>query len=152
VDAARALPSAVYGAGFELVFVDADGVRSREPLLSCWNTPFERSGQIRRFTAHRGQRSFSGLWYFTSSDEHVGYESWLERDRLVLLDAEPEIVAVASQPYLHKRTGGMIGSLSHLIRAAALTAIDTGTEAITRDLLDDTPVDYAAESDGQGVA
>jgi hypothetical protein len=46
----------------------------------------------------------------------------------------------------------MIGSLSHLVRAAALTAIDTGAEAITRDLLDSTPVDYAAESDGQGAA
>jgi Bacterial TniB protein len=54
--------------------------------------------------------------------------------------------------YLHQRTGGMIGSLSHLVRAAALTAIDTGVEAITRDLLDSIPVDYAAESDGRGVA
>lgn len=54
--------------------------------------------------------------------------------------------------YLHKRTGGMIGSLSHLVRAAALTAIDTGAEAITRDLLDSTPVDYAAESDSQDAA
>ncbi len=54
--------------------------------------------------------------------------------------------------YLHKRTRGMIGSLSHLVRAAALTAIDTGAEAITRELLDDTSVDYAAESDDQGAA
>jgi len=54
--------------------------------------------------------------------------------------------------YLHKRTGGMIGSLSHLVRAAALTAIDTRAEAITRELLDGTPVDYAAESDNQGAA
>lgn len=54
--------------------------------------------------------------------------------------------------YLHKRTGGMIGSLSHLIRAAALTAIDDGSEAVTRQLLDSVPVDYAAESEGQGVA
>lgn len=54
--------------------------------------------------------------------------------------------------YLHKRTGGMIGSLSHLVRAAALTAIDTGAEAITRELLDGIPVDYAAESDSQGAA
>lgn len=54
--------------------------------------------------------------------------------------------------YLHKRTGGMIGSLSHLVGAAALTAIDTGAEAITRDLLDSIPVDYAAESDGRGAA
>lgn len=45
--------------------------------------------------------------------------------------------------YLHRRTSGMIGSLSHLVRAAALTAILDGTEAITRELLDSIPVDHA---------
>jgi hypothetical protein len=39
----------------------------------------------------------------------------------------------------------MIGSLSQLIRGAAILAIETGTEAITRELLDLVPVDYAAE-------
>jgi hypothetical protein len=85
--------------GIELAFIDADGVRSREPLLTSWNTPFETFGQVRRFTSRRGQRSFSGLWYFATSHEHVGYESWLERDRLMLLDADPDVVAVASQPF-----------------------------------------------------
>ena len=46
----------------------------------------------------------------------------------------------------------MIGSLSHLVRAAALTAILDGAEAITRKLLDGIPVDHAAESDSQGAA
>jgi len=59
---------------------------------------------------------------------------------------------VALDRYLHRRTGGMIGSLSHLIRAAALTAILEGTESITRRLLDTIPVDHAAESDGKGAA
>ena len=49
--------------------------------------------------------------------------------------------------YLHGRTGGMIGSLSHLIRAAAQLAILDGDEAITRKLMDSIPVDHAAESD-----
>jgi hypothetical protein len=49
--------------------------------------------------------------------------------------------------YLHQRTGGMIGSLSHLIRAGALTAILDGGETITRTLLDNIPVDHAAQSD-----
>jgi hypothetical protein len=48
--------------------------------------------------------------------------------------------------YLHQRTGGSISSLSQLVRTAALTAILTATEAITRDLLDATSVDHAAES------
>ena len=46
----------------------------------------------------------------------------------------------------------MIGSLSHLVRAAALTAILDGTEAITRPLLDSIPVDHAAQAEGQGAA
>lgn len=48
--------------------------------------------------------------------------------------------------YLHRRTGGMIGSLSHLIRAAALTVILDRTEAITRRVLDSIPLDHAAEA------
>ena len=54
--------------------------------------------------------------------------------------------------YLHQRTGGMIGSLSHLVRAAALVAILDGTEQITRKLLDGIPVDHAAQSHARGAA
>jgi len=54
--------------------------------------------------------------------------------------------------YLHQRTGGMIGSLSHLVRAAALTAVMDGTEEITRKLLDGIPVDHAAQSRASGAA
>jgi hypothetical protein len=38
--------------------------------------------------------------------------------------------------YLHQRTAGMIGSLSHLIRGAAIDAIITGEEKITKAGLD----------------
>jgi hypothetical protein len=48
--------------------------------------------------------------------------------------------------YLHTRTGGMIGSLSHLIRAAATTAILEGTEKIDLRLLKSVVIDYHAES------
>lgn len=47
--------------------------------------------------------------------------------------------------YLHDRTGGMIGSLSHLIRAAAVQAIISGTEKITKSTLDSIALDHAAE-------
>lgn len=48
--------------------------------------------------------------------------------------------------YLHQRTAGMIGSLSHLIRGAALDAILTGTEKITKKLLDAVDLDHAAQN------
>ncbi len=54
--------------------------------------------------------------------------------------------------YLHQRTSGMIGSLSHLIRAGAITAILDGTEEITRTLFDGIPVDHAAQSGARGAA
>lgn len=50
--------------------------------------------------------------------------------------------------YLHDRTGGMIGSLSHQIRGAAIDAILTGTEKITRDSLAAIPLDYTSENPG----
>ncbi|MFJ5881690.1 TniB family NTP-binding protein [Kitasatospora cineracea] len=51
---------------------------------------------------------------------------------------------VALDRYLHERTGGMIGALSHLIRGAAIDAILTGTEKITQSELDDIPLDVNA--------
>jgi hypothetical protein len=51
----------------------------------------------------------------------------------------------ALEDYLYRRSGGMIGSLSQLIRGAAILAIEDGSEQITRDLLEAVPVDYAAE-------
>lgn len=52
---------------------------------------------------------------------------------------------VAMDEYLYRRTGGMIGSLSQLVRSAAILAIEDRSETITRELLDIVPVDYAAE-------
>jgi hypothetical protein len=48
--------------------------------------------------------------------------------------------------YLHGRTSGMIGSLSALIREAALDAILTGTEKITKKALDTIDLDHAADT------
>ena len=46
----------------------------------------------------------------------------------------------------------MIGSLSHLVRAGAITAIAGRQRAITRDLLDSIPVDHAAQRLREGAA
>jgi hypothetical protein len=58
---------------------------------------------------------------------------------------EPGSLVTAAK-YLHQRTGGMIGSLAHLIRAAAIRAILERTEAITKPLLETVRLDHAAES------
>ncbi|MER6474561.1 ATP/GTP-binding protein [Streptomyces collinus] len=48
--------------------------------------------------------------------------------------------------YLHQRTAGRIGSLTHLIRQAAITAIHDGTERITKTTLDTIRLDHLAET------
>jgi hypothetical protein len=47
--------------------------------------------------------------------------------------------------YLHQRTGGMIGSLSHLLRGAAIEAILDASEQITKATLDGVGLDHAAQ-------
>jgi hypothetical protein len=86
----------------EAEFAGDDGVMRREPLSVCWNVAFERVAPVRGFASFRGQRNRPGLWWFATTGEHVGHESWLERDRLMALDADPEVVGVAAQPmWLH---------------------------------------------------
>lgn len=46
--------------------------------------------------------------------------------------------------YLYRRTGGMMGSLSHLIRGAAIDAICDGTEKITKSHLEAIDLDLTA--------
>ncbi|MFF4345668.1 AAA family ATPase [Kitasatospora sp. NPDC001540] len=53
---------------------------------------------------------------------------------------------VGQSDLLHHRTSGMIGSLAHLVRAAAVRAILSGTERITVPILEDIPLDTAAEA------
>ncbi|MEY9934153.1 hypothetical protein ABH926_008817 [Catenulispora sp. GP43] len=48
--------------------------------------------------------------------------------------------------YLHQRTAGMIGSLSHLVRETAVDAILDGTEKITKAGLERVTLDRAAET------
>jgi Bacterial TniB protein len=50
--------------------------------------------------------------------------------------------------YLYHRSGGMIGSLSQLVRGAAILAIEDGSEQISKKLLERVPVDYAAQRAG----
>ncbi|MET7549747.1 TniB family NTP-binding protein [Streptomyces sp. NPDC005479] len=52
---------------------------------------------------------------------------------------------VTHAAYLHARTGGRMGSLSHLIREAALVSLMDGTEKITKKLLEQIELDTAAE-------
>jgi hypothetical protein len=86
-------------ARFVVEYVGSDGALAKEPLGSCAVAGFEGVPAVRSFRFSKGMRSFAGWWWFASTGEHVGYESWLERDHLMLMDFDPSVVAVASQPF-----------------------------------------------------
>ncbi|WP_329024370.1 TnsA-like heteromeric transposase endonuclease subunit [Streptomyces sp. NBC_00690] len=87
------------GAYVELSYVDAVRVRRRRPLLDCVTARFEDVAPVRPFRWSRGERHFSGWYWAATTGQHVGFESWLERDRLVLMDFDPGVVGIASQPF-----------------------------------------------------
>jgi hypothetical protein len=91
--------------GVELEFAGEDG-RGRVRLAECGGVRFEDAVPARSFRWSRGQGHFPGWWWLATTGRHVGYESWLERDHLMLLDFDPAVAAVASQPFwLHWHDG-----------------------------------------------
>jgi hypothetical protein len=67
--------------------------------VTCRGTRFEEALPARPFRFEKSLRSFAGWWYFATTAAHVGLESWLERDHLMLMDFDPDVAAVSSQPF-----------------------------------------------------
>jgi hypothetical protein len=87
------------GAGFEIEYVGVDGTVRCGPLAQCWSVQFEEVAPARSFPSYRGQRNFPGWWWSSTMGRHVGYESWLDRDQVMLLDFDPQVTRFASQPF-----------------------------------------------------
>mgnify|MGYP002336040723 CR=1 FL=1 len=85
--------------GFEIGYVTEDGAELGMPLVEAWAVPFEQSMPVRGYTPRKGQRHLSGLWWSATTGGHVGFESWLERDHVMLLDFDPVVVGIVSQPF-----------------------------------------------------
>lgn len=106
------------------------------------------------FAGTRGRQIASR--FTTITTKPFGYATTEQREQWQALVAtleatlrlrhHPANSLVSIAEHLHHRTGGMIGSLSHLIRGAAIDAIITGTEKITKANLDAVRLDHAAEA------
>jgi hypothetical protein len=84
---------------FELCYLDAGGAERRELPASWPGLQPEMFRPVREFRWTRGQRHLPGLWWSATTGSHVGYESWLERDHVMLLDFNPLVAAIAAQPF-----------------------------------------------------
>lgn len=85
--------------GVHVTFRSATRELVTADLADAWSERFESLPPVRVPQAFKGQRNFSGHWWFASTRSHVAFESWLERDHLMLLDFAPEVTAAASQPF-----------------------------------------------------
>jgi hypothetical protein len=86
------------------------------------------------------------LAYATEQDRAIWNDLVRAMEDLLRLHAHRPATLLKHAAYLHARTAGRIGSLSHLIREAALIAITEGTERITKQLLSEIELDAAAEA------
>ena len=92
------------GARFFVEFVAAGGTRRLEPLMACVTERLEDALPVRTFQWAKGTSHFPGSWWSSTTGDHVGFESWLERDHVMAMDFDPDITGIASQPFwLHWR-------------------------------------------------
>ncbi|WP_433208557.1 TnsA-like heteromeric transposase endonuclease subunit [Nocardia sp. CA-107356] len=95
--------AAVCGTGvFTLRYLEIDvtgPVERHAVLTTCWGTRFEDVPPVRQFPSFKGQKNFPGLYFAACMGGHIGFESWLERDHLMLLDFSPQVTAIAAQPF-----------------------------------------------------
>jgi len=99
--------------GFVMEFVTEDCAVRCVSLAEAQGLPFECFRPVRRFAARKGQRHLSGLWWSSTTGGHVGFESWLERDHLMLLDFDPLVAGISSQPFWLRWAGEDGKAVSH---------------------------------------
>jgi hypothetical protein len=131
--------------GFEVGYVTEDGAAHRVELSEAWPVRFELARPVRLLRSRHGQRHLPGRWWSATDGGHVGYESWLERDHVMLLDFDPTVVAIVSQPFWLSWTAADGRSRSHapdfFARRADGTAVVVDCRPVDRR---DRPRDVAA--------
>jgi hypothetical protein len=77
-----------------------DGSEREIPLENAAAGDVSAAAPWRTFRSHRNQRHYSGWYWSSTTGDHVIYESRLELARLLLADADPDIVGIGAQPFL----------------------------------------------------
>ncbi|GGT07893.1 hypothetical protein GCM10010222_57330 [Streptomyces tanashiensis] len=107
-------------------------------------TQDEALAQTGRRTTRLGMRPFT-------IESEAGRREWRQmllalEQRVVLADRHPGMLADDLSDYLFARSTGHIGSLMTLINRGCQRAVRSGTECLTRDLLDRVKNDEASEA------
>lgn len=68
------------------------------PVDELWSVPLERCAPVRKAPSYKGQKNFTGEWWCLTTQSHLSFESWIERDFLIAADFDPQIVGISVQP------------------------------------------------------
>lgn len=89
---------------------------------------------VREFRWWEGKRHYSGWYWSATTGAHVVYESRLELARILLADQNPDVVAIAPQPFLLEGFDGgrirrHVPDLLLAFKSGGLTVVDVKSHA-----------------------
>jgi hypothetical protein len=90
---------ALDSADFEVAFVDEGFETRRAGLPECWTDRFERGAPVREVRSYPTQRSIRRDYWVATTRSRIACESHLERHHAMLMDFDPNVVALAAQPF-----------------------------------------------------
>lgn len=105
----------------DVEWADGEGGGLRKSVLEAVSrVRFESVLPVRRFTSYRGQRHFTGWYWAATTQSLVRFESWLERDRAMLLDHDRRVVGAGLPAVPGDMAGGETPGLAYagLLRAS----------------------------------
>ena len=83
-----------------------DGTVSERPLRQVTAGQVIGAAPWRMTRSARGQAHYPGYYWSATTGGHVIYESRLELARLLLADFDPDVAAIAAQPFLLRAPAG----------------------------------------------
>ncbi|ORA10201.1 TnsA-like heteromeric transposase endonuclease subunit [Mycobacterium arosiense] len=69
------------------------------PVDELWSLPLEECAPVRKAVSYKGQKNFTGEWWSSTTESHLPFESWVERDFLVAADFDPHTIGISVQPF-----------------------------------------------------
>lgn len=86
--------------GFRVTYVDPEGVRHECSLQELATLPLSVLHPVRFPSSYKGQKNLPGMFWFSTTGEHIAYESRREMRALMMLDFDSDVLGVVAQPFV----------------------------------------------------
>ncbi len=82
-----------------LRWIDDNGKEHRQPPLEADTARFFLNRPVRKFGRYPGMKNFPGKYWSATTGRHLEHESWNERAWAMVLDFDPTVTGIVSQPF-----------------------------------------------------